>query len=301
MSAQVTIAYYSTYQHVYKLAQAVKRGAERVENVKVDLYQIPETLSEEILAKMHAPSKPSHVPEFTIDAFTKADGILFGIPTRFGFMPAQLKTFFDSTGSVWTKGGLRGKLAGIFFSTNTQHGGQESTAFTTIPFFAHHGMTYVPFGNGHPSTTSTDEVIGGGPWGAGTVAAGEGERPSPLELEIAEAQGEQFARQVLVRKLGEAEFALLLQAQTIEHEVATGQSEKSHATNKTTSTAADTVTANDSTPPSESQVTDTPRDIPTTERIKKAKRKVKALTKFRLLFQRIRKTSCYSSYSKDHD
>ncbi|RKP11207.1 flavo protein-like protein [Thamnocephalis sphaerospora] len=212
MSATFAIAYYSTYEHVYKLAQAVKRGADRVPNVDAQLYQIPETLPQDVLDKMHAPPKPANVPQFTPDVLTKVDGTLFGIPTRFGMMPAQLKAFFDSTGGQWAQGALRGKLAGTFFSTNTQHGGQESTAYVTLPFFAHHGMTYVPFGSGHPAVTSTREVIGGGFWGAGTVAGGDDVRPSPLELEIAEAQGEQFARAIWAHKRGEQELALLEKA-----------------------------------------------------------------------------------------
>ncbi|RKP08182.1 flavo protein-like protein [Thamnocephalis sphaerospora] len=206
-AAQVYIVYYSTYQHVKKLADAIERGAKRIAGVDVKLFQVAETLPEEVLAKMHAAPKAADVPVIAADDLEKADGILFGFPTRFGIVPAQIKTFLDSTGKQWASGALRGKQAGTFFSTNTQHGGQETTALTILPFFAHHGLQYVPFGYGHPNLQKTTEPIGGSPYGAGAIADVTDESPSKLELEVAEAQGEYFARQVLVRVLGERALA----------------------------------------------------------------------------------------------
>jgi NAD(P)H dehydrogenase (quinone) len=97
------------------------------------------------LTTLHAPAKPD-VPVITVDDLKEADGFLFGIPTRFGTMPAQIKSFLDATGGLWANGTLAGKFAGTFFSTASQHGGQETTAFTTVTYFAHHGMIYVPLG-----------------------------------------------------------------------------------------------------------------------------------------------------------
>lgn len=159
-------------------------------------FIVPETLSDEILTKMHAPPKPD-VPVITVADLSDADGFLFGIPTRFGTMPAQIKTFLDSTGGLWQSGALAGKFTGIFFSTAVQHGGQETTAFTTITYFAHHGMVYVPLGFANPHLFDNSEVIGGSPYGAGTIANGDGSRqPSEKELSIAETQGENFAKTV---------------------------------------------------------------------------------------------------------
>ena len=129
------------------------------------------------------------------EEFLQADAYLFGIPTRYGTMPTQWKTFWDATGALWAKGALVGKLAGTFFSTASQHGGQETTALTTVTHFAHHGMVYVPIGFTHKNLTDNSEVIGGSPYGAGTIAGGDGSRqPSEKELEIALYQGEFFAK-----------------------------------------------------------------------------------------------------------
>lgn len=139
---------------------------------------------------------------------SKADGFLFGYPTRFGMMPAQMKAFFDSTGDAWYGRTLIGKPAGLFFSTNTLGGGQETTAFTAVTQLAHHGMTFVPLGyafhpekkdkNGNPvcDVMNTDEVHGGGPWGAGCIAKTQNS-PTELELDMAYTQGYHFGKYVL--------------------------------------------------------------------------------------------------------
>ncbi|KAJ2024135.1 hypothetical protein GGI06_001123 [Coemansia sp. S85] len=184
---------YSTYGHINKVAESVVTGLKKAGAV-VSRYQIAETLSDEILAKMHAPPKPD-LPVIQAKDLVEADAFLFGFPTRYGTTPAQVKAFFDSTGQLWTKQALAGKPAGFFFSTASQHGGQEVTVFSTLPILAHHGMIYVPFGYANPHLFDNSEVIGGSAWGAGTIANGDGSRqPSQKELEIAENQGENFAK-----------------------------------------------------------------------------------------------------------
>ncbi|KAJ2360273.1 hypothetical protein H4S02_009503 [Coemansia sp. RSA 2611] len=188
---KIFVITYSTFGHINKVAESIVKGLKKA-NVDVGRYQIAETLSEEILTKMHAAPKPD-IPVLNPKDLPEADGYLFGFPTRYGTTPAQVKTFFDATGGLWTKQALAGKPAGFFFSTASQHGGQEVTVFTSLPILAHHGMIFVPFGYGHANLFDNSEVIGGSPWGAGTVANGDGSRqPTEKELDIAEAQGEQF-------------------------------------------------------------------------------------------------------------
>lgn len=174
------------------------------QGVEVKLFQIAETLPEEVLTKMYAPPKQD-VPIITPEDLKAADGILWGIPTRFGTMPAQVKAFLDSTGSLWQTGALAGKFTGTFFSTASQHGGQETTAFTTVTYFAHHGMIYVPIGFPDPAFFDNSVVLGGSPYGAGTIANSDGSRqPSEAELRIAGIQGTNFAKVVKAYKAGQA-------------------------------------------------------------------------------------------------
>uniref|UniRef100_K3WM11 Flavodoxin-like domain-containing protein n=1 Tax=Globisporangium ultimum (strain ATCC 200006 / CBS 805.95 / DAOM BR144) TaxID=431595 RepID=K3WM11_GLOUD len=190
---RIAIVYYSTYGHIAKMAEKIKEGVELVTGVSAEIYQVAETLSDEVLTKMHAVPKKDH-PIATADVLKEADGILFGIPTRFGSMPAQVKALFDSTGGLWGTGALIGKPAGIFFSTGTQGGGQETTAFTSITFLTHQGLTFVPLGYRTPLMFSMDEIHGGSPWGAGTYAGPDGSRqPTDLEMTVAKVQGESFA------------------------------------------------------------------------------------------------------------
>jgi NAD(P)H dehydrogenase (quinone) len=191
---KIAIVYYSMYGHIATMAEHIKAGVESVEGVTVEIYQVPETLSEEVLGKMHAPDKKDH-PIATPDVLKEADGILFGFPTRCGSMPAQVKALFDATGGLWGTGALVGKPAGIFFSTGTQGGGQETTAFTAVTFLTHQGWTFVPLGYRSPLLFSFDEIHGGSPWGAGTYAGPDGKRqPTELELKVAKVQGESFAQ-----------------------------------------------------------------------------------------------------------
>ncbi|KAG6602821.1 NAD(P)H:quinone oxidoreductase, type IV [Phytophthora cinnamomi] len=137
------------------------------------MYQVAETLSEEILTKIHAPPKTDY-PVATPETLREADAILFGFPTRFGALPAQVKALFDSCGGLWAKGALVGKPAGFFFSTGTIAAGQETTAFTAVTFLAHQGMTFVPLGFRAPEMFNMDEM-------------------SALEKAIATTQGKSFA------------------------------------------------------------------------------------------------------------
>ncbi|GLE08440.1 hypothetical protein PINS_up019623 [Pythium insidiosum] len=191
---KIALVYYSTYGHIATVAEAIKEGVQKVDGVSVDIYQVPETLPQDVLDKMHAPPKRDH-PIATPDVLKDADGVLFGIPTRFGSMAAQIKAFFDSTGGLWASGALVGKPAGIFFSTGTLGGGQETTAYMAVTFLAHQGMTFVPLGYRSPLLFDMKEVHGGSPWGAGTLAGPDGSRqPSALELDVARTQGESFAQ-----------------------------------------------------------------------------------------------------------
>ncbi|KAL9549205.1 hypothetical protein MBANPS3_005326 [Mucor bainieri] len=189
----VYIVLYSLYQHVYKLSQSIQQGLEE-KGVEVKVFQVAETLSDEILSKMQAPTKPD-LPIMTVDKLAEPDGIIFGLPTRFGLFPAQIKTLLDASGALWAKGALAGKFAGTFFSTASQHGGQETTALTAVTYFAHHGMMYVPFGYANVALQNNDEVIGGSAYGSGTISDGDGSRqPTQTELDIAKNQGQNFGR-----------------------------------------------------------------------------------------------------------
>eukprot|EP00747_Dinoflagellata_sp_TGD_P092807 gnl/TRDRNA2_/TRDRNA2_165534_c0_seq1.p1 gnl/TRDRNA2_/TRDRNA2_165534_c0~~gnl/TRDRNA2_/TRDRNA2_165534_c0_seq1.p1 ORF type:complete len:453 (-),score=91.73 gnl/TRDRNA2_/TRDRNA2_165534_c0_seq1:386-1744(-) len=197
----IAIIYYSMYGHVRKLAEEIKKGAEEA-GVAVDLFQVPETLSQDVLVKMNAPEKPKDI--MTIDksfvqTLPEYDGIIFGLPTRFGMMAQQMKAFFDQTGSLWQSGALVGKLAATFVSTGTQNGGQETTHLTAITQFVHHGMMYVPLGYqaGDIGQFDISEIHGCSPYGASTLAGPDGSRmPSAIELAIAKRQGSLFGATV---------------------------------------------------------------------------------------------------------
>ncbi|PPQ93614.1 hypothetical protein CVT25_000948 [Psilocybe cyanescens] len=194
---KVAIVIYTMYGHIAKVAEAEKAGIEKAGG-KADIYQVAETLPQEVLTKMYAPAKPDY-PIITPDILVTYDAFLLGVPTRYGNMPAQWKAFWDSTGQLWAGGKLAGKYAGFFVSTAGLGGGQESTVVASLSTLAHHGILYVPFGYSHAfaQLTNLDEVHGGSPWGAGTFASSTGARqPTPLELEIAEIQGESFYKTV---------------------------------------------------------------------------------------------------------
>ncbi|KAJ5573374.1 NADH-quinone oxidoreductase [Penicillium hispanicum] len=201
MAPKIAIVFYSMYGHIQKLAEAEKKGIESAGG-KADIFQIGETLADEVLAKMHAPPKSSY-PIVEPNDLLEYDAVLFGIPTRYGNFPAQWKTFWDKTGGIWATGGYWGKYAGLFISTGTLGGGQESTAISTMSTLTHHGFIYVPLGykNTFAQLSNLEEVHGGSPWGAGTFAGADGSRqPTTLELSIAEAQGKAFYETVAKSK-----------------------------------------------------------------------------------------------------
>jgi NAD(P)H dehydrogenase (quinone) len=193
MATKVYIVYYSMYGHVAKLAEEIQKGAASVEGVEVKLWQVPETLPEDVLGKMGAPPK-SDVPIIEPKDLSEADGLLLGFPTRFGMMASQFKAFFDATGGLWRTQELAGKPAGLFYSTGSQGGGQETTALTAITQLVHHGMVFVPIGYTFGAGMfEMENVKGGSPYGSGTFAGDGTRQPSELELQQAFHQGKYFA------------------------------------------------------------------------------------------------------------
>ncbi|WVR05366.1 NAD(P)H:quinone oxidoreductase, type IV [Kwoniella sp. DSM 27419] len=190
----IAVLYYSTYGHIEALAEEVIKGAE-ASGAIVKPYFIEETLPKEVLEKMYAgKSLNPKYPLATPDALKEADGIIFGAPTRYGRVPAQVSAFFDKTGGLWATGGLVGKFTTMFTSAAGQHSGHESTAITTFPFFAHHGLVYVPIGYSEASVGNVDVIQGGSPYGASTIAAGDGHlQPTEVDLKVARHQGKYFA------------------------------------------------------------------------------------------------------------
>eukprot|EP00271_Cylindrocystis_brebissonii_P018134 TRINITY_DN49_c0_g1_i1.p2 TRINITY_DN49_c0_g1~~TRINITY_DN49_c0_g1_i1.p2 ORF type:complete len:207 (-),score=54.12 TRINITY_DN49_c0_g1_i1:1342-1962(-) len=203
MATKVYVVYYSMYGHVATLANEILKGAESVEGVEASIWQVPETLPDEVLGKMHAPPKQEDVPFIEAAQLAEADCILFGFPTRYGMMAAQMKAFFDATGGLWRTQALAGKPAGFFFSTGSQGGGQETTAFTAITQLVHHGMMFVPIGYTYGANMFVlDEVKGGSPYGAGTLAGDGTRQPTKIELEQAFYQGQYTARVAVKLKKG---------------------------------------------------------------------------------------------------
>ncbi|SNR98509.1 NAD(P)H dehydrogenase (quinone) [Humidesulfovibrio mexicanus] len=193
----IAIVYYSMYGHVLTMARAAAEAAAQVPGVTASLLRVPETLPEEVLAKMgalDAAKAQSDIPLATPEALAAADALLFGTPTRFGNMTGQMRQFLDSTGGLWAKGALIGKAAGVFTSSATQHGGQESTILTFIPTLMHHGMVVVGLPYSFAGQTGVDEVVGGSPYGASTIAGSDGSRtPSARELDGVRFQARHLA------------------------------------------------------------------------------------------------------------
>ena len=203
MNTQVQVVFYSMYGHVYRMAEAVAEGARSVPGVEVVLRQVPETLPDDVIAKMGATEARkafAHVPVADPETLPQADAILFGTPTRFGNMCAQMRAFLDRTGGLWAKGALVGKIGSVFVSTGTQHGGQETTITSFHSTLLHHGMLIAGCPYTEPGLTNMAEITGGSPYGAGTLADGDGSRlPSANELAIARFQGAHVA--ALARRL----------------------------------------------------------------------------------------------------
>ncbi|KAJ3560404.1 hypothetical protein NP233_g10864 [Leucocoprinus birnbaumii] len=194
MAPRVAIIVYSMYGHIDKMARSIQAGVKSAGG-DAQIFRVPETLSDEVLRKMHAPAKPADISVFDRHNLVNYDAFLFGIPTRYGNMPAQWKTFWDATGSFWNQQALAGKYAGLFVSTASPGGGQEVTILNMMSTLAHHGIIYVPFGYkaAADDIQNLDEVHGGSPWGAGTFAGNDGSRvPTELESRMAEKQGKYF-------------------------------------------------------------------------------------------------------------
>jgi len=200
---KVLIVYYSMYGHLYKMAEAVAEGARRVAGAEVMLRRVPETLSHDVLEKMGALAAQdlqAQVPVCTVEELGEADAVIFGTPTRFGNMCGQMRQFLDGTGQLWKKGALVGKVGSVITSTNTQHGGQETTILSFHITLLHHGMVVVGLPYTFAGQMNMDEINGGSPYGASTIAGADGSRsPSEIELAGARFQGEHVAG--IARKL----------------------------------------------------------------------------------------------------
>ena len=193
MSTKIYVVFYSLYSHVYQLAEAIVEGAKEVKDTEVSLFQVPELMPADALKKSGGKETResfSHVPIIIPDQLEEADAIIFGTPTRFGNMAAQMRNFLDQTGGLWMKGGLIGKVGSVFTSTGTQHGGQETTITSFHTTLLHHGMVIVGVPYSEQRLMNMDEITGGTPYGASTLAGADGSRqPSENELEIAKFQG----------------------------------------------------------------------------------------------------------------
>jgi NAD(P)H dehydrogenase (quinone) len=194
---KLLVVFYSTYGHIYKMAEAIAEGAKEVAGAEVAIRRVPETLSHEILEKMGAVEAQkvfSSIPVCTVEELAQADAVIFGTPTRFGNMCGQMRQFLDATGSLWANGSLVGKVGSVFASSATQHGGQESTILTFHVTLLHHGFVVVGLPYAFQGQMRIDEITGGSPYGATTIAGGDGSRmPSENELEAARFQGKHVA------------------------------------------------------------------------------------------------------------
>ncbi|MBN8508179.1 MAG: NAD(P)H:quinone oxidoreductase [Burkholderiales bacterium] len=191
--AKVLVLYYSSYGHIERMAEAVAEGA-RSAGAEVDIKRVPEIVPEAVARASHFKLDQT-APVAGVDELPNYDAIVFGVPTRFGNMAAQMKNFLDQTGGLWAQGKLVGKVGSVFASTATQHGGQESTILATHTVLLHHGMVLVGLPYAWQGQTRIDEITGGSPYGASTIAGGDGSRqPSANELDGARFQGRHVAQ-----------------------------------------------------------------------------------------------------------
>lgn len=192
--AKVLVLYYSMYGHIEIMANAVAEGARSVENTEVAVKRVPELMSEEVARRVGA-KLDQPAPIATVDELPNYDAIIFGTPTRFGNMCAQMRNFLDQTGRLWLNGGLIGKVGSVFTSTGTQHGGQETTITSFHTTLLHHGMIIVGVPYSCEEIMNMSEITGGSPYGASTLAGGDGKRqPSDNEIKIARFQGAHVAQ-----------------------------------------------------------------------------------------------------------
>lgn len=197
MATKIQVVFYSMYGHVHRLAEAVAEGAREVTGAEVSLYQVPELVPDEVLEKSGAKTARAsfaQVPIARPEQLADADAIIFGTPTRFGNMCAQMRNFLDQTGGLWMKGSLIGKVGSVFTSTATQHGGQETTITSFHTTLLHQGMVIVGVPYSEQRLMAMNEITGGTPYGASTLAGPDGSRqPSENELAIARFQGKHVA------------------------------------------------------------------------------------------------------------
>lgn len=207
MATQVQVVFYSMYGHVYRLAEAIAEGARQIDDTEVTLAQVPELMPDDLLEKSGAQSAREvfrHVPLASVEQLKSADAIIFGAPTRYGVMASQMKNFLDQTGSLWAAGALVGKVGSVFSSSATQHGGQETTITSFHTVLLHHGMVIVGVPYSESRLMYMDEITGGTPYGATTLANTDGSRqPSDNELEIARFQGRHVASIATAIKKGQ--------------------------------------------------------------------------------------------------
>ncbi|MDO7844425.1 NAD(P)H:quinone oxidoreductase [Sphingomonas immobilis] len=190
---KVLVLYYSSYGHIEQMADAVAEGA-RAGGAEVDIRRVPETAPEAVVRAAHFKTDTAHPLIESVDALAGYDAIVIGAPTRFGRMPSQMAAFLDTAGGLWMRGSLNGKVGGAFTSTASQHGGQETTLFSIITNLLHFGMTIVGLDYGFQGMTGVKEVHGGAPYGATTLADGDGSRqPSSVDLDGARYQGKRIA------------------------------------------------------------------------------------------------------------
>jgi NAD(P)H dehydrogenase (quinone) len=194
---KIQVVFYSMYGHVHTMAQAVAEGARQVAGAEVAVFQVPELVPDAALERTGAKAARqafAHVPVAQPQQLADADALIFGTPTRFGNMAAQMRNFLDQTGGLWAKGALVGKVGSVFCSTGTQHGGQETTITSFHTTLLHLGMVIVGVPYSCQELTNMAEITGGSPYGAGTLAGGDGSRrPSENELAIARFQGKHVA------------------------------------------------------------------------------------------------------------
>ena len=203
---KVNIVFYSMFGHVYKMAEAVAQGVREVEGAEVELFQVPELVPDAVLEKSGAKKARDtfkHIPVARVSDLADADAIIFGTPTRFGNMCAQMRNFLDQTGGLWARNALVGKVGSVFTSSATQHGGQETTITSFHTTLLHYGMVIVGLPYSEQRQTTISEMTGGSPYGAGTIAGGDGSRmPSENELAMARFQGRHVA--AIAKKLSGA-------------------------------------------------------------------------------------------------
>ncbi|MFL9842500.1 NAD(P)H:quinone oxidoreductase [Sphingomonas sp. ST-64] len=190
---KVLVLYYSSYGHIEQMAEAVAEGA-RATGAQVDIRRVPETAPEAVVKAAGFKTDTAHPVIEGPDALAEYDAIIVGSPTRFGRMSSQMAAFWDTAGGLWFKGTLHGKVGGAFTSTATQHGGNEMTVMNIITNLLHFGLTIVGLDYGHADQMKIDQVLGGTPYGASTIAGGDGSRqPSEIDLAGARYQGRRIA------------------------------------------------------------------------------------------------------------